>query len=208
MVQRFALVAGLAASLLSIPAVAQETALDCASAVWLEALAATPELGDAAAAQAPEDAPAWLTAELSDACSGETFALADFAGKTLFVEPMATWCVTCHGQLTRLKEAAAQIPEEDRGDIVLVALSSEVGLPHEALAEYAAGNDFPFIFAVMPAEMLRVMVEDLGQEIAVPPATPHLIVAADGTIGELRTGSTSVEDLLALFAAAGADAAP
>jgi hypothetical protein len=104
--------------------------------------------------------------------------------------------------LTRLQEAAAQIPDEEQGDIVLVALSSEVGLPREDLAAYVASNGFPFIFAVMSDEMLRAMVEDLGQEVAVPPATPHLIVAPDGTIGELRTGGTSAEDLLALFAEA------
>ncbi len=46
------------------------------------------------------------------------------------------------------------------------------------------------------------MAEELGQEVAVPPAMPHLIVAPDGTIGELRTGTASPEDLLTLFAEA------
>ena len=49
----------------------------------------------AACAQA-ETAPAnprpdWLTMPLTNARSGETFTLADFAGKTVFVHPMATW---------------------------------------------------------------------------------------------------------------------
>ena len=113
---------------------------------------------------------------------------------------MATWCPSCHGQLSRLKDAAATLPEEQREEIVFVALSTEGDLPREALAEYAATNEFPFIFAVMPADMLRAMADDFGQEIAVPPATPHLVIAPDGTVGDLRTGSSSVEDLLALFA--------
>jgi thiol-disulfide isomerase/thioredoxin len=112
---------------------------------------------------------------------------------------MATWCPPCRDQLARVKEAVAQIPEEEREEIVIVALSSEVDLPRETLADYATSNDFPFIFAVMPAEMLQAMADELGQEIAVPPATPHLIVAPDGTVGEIRTGSESPEDLLALF---------
>jgi thiol-disulfide isomerase/thioredoxin len=143
-----------------------------------------------------------MAAELIDACSGETFTLEDFAGKSIYLEAMATWCPPCRDQLARVKEAAAQIPEEERTDTVFVALSTEVDLPRETLAEYAAANDFPFIFAVMPAAMLQAMVEDLGQEIAVPPATPHVIVAPDGTVGEVHTGSAEPAEVLALLAAA------
>jgi thiol-disulfide isomerase/thioredoxin len=194
-------------------AAGQEAAVDCASAVWLAPLATAEAEADAddataAAEQEAEAAPAWMSAELTDACSGETFTLADFAGKTMYVESMATWCPPCRDQLARVKEAAAQIPADEREETVFVALSSEVDLPRETLAEYAASNDFPFIFAVMPAEMLQAMADDLGQEIAVPPATPHLIVAPDGTIGALRTGSEAPEDILAGLAEARETSAP
>lgn len=201
MVRRFVLAAALAAAgivpLVGAHSAAQDAAATCASAAWLEPMAAATPDGDPAPAESAS--PAWLTAELTDACSGETFTLADFAGKTAYVETLATWCPPCRDQLARVKEAAAQIPEEERGEIVFVALSSEVGLPRETLAAYAADNGFPFVFAVMPAEMLKAMADDLGREIAVPPATPHLIIAPDGTVGELRTGSTAPEDLLALL---------
>ncbi len=185
-----------------MPMLAQDVPTECASSIWLDPLAADQNAQDAPLTEISETAPAWLAMELTDACSGETFTLADFSGKTLFVETMATWCPPCRDQLARITEAAAQIPEEERGEIVFVVLSSEIDLPREELAEYAAANDFPFIFAVMPAEMLQAMAEDLGQEIAVPPATPHLIVAPDGTIGEVHTGPASPEDLLALLAEA------
>ena len=187
-------------------AATQEAAPACASALWLAPLAATPEAGDVAQELVAEDAPTWMTIELADACSGATFTLTDFAGKTVYIEAMATWCPPCRDQLARVKEATAQLPEEERDDIVIIALSSEVDLPRETLAEYAAGNEFPFIFAVMPVEMLQTMADELGQEIAVPPAMPHLIVAPDGSIGELHTGSASPEDLLTLFAEARAAA--
>jgi hypothetical protein len=194
-------------SFLSAPASgeAQESPADCASTFWLEAPEATPEPG---AAQIQEKRPVWLTTELTDACSGEAFTLADFAGKTLFIESMATWCGECYGQLTRVQDAASQIPEDERGDIVLVALSSEVGLPREDLARYAAETGFPLIFAVMPEDMLKAMVDDVGQAVAIPPAMPHLIVAPDGTIGELHTGGSSADELLALLADAQAASAP
>jgi thiol-disulfide isomerase/thioredoxin len=181
------------------PVLAQEAPAECASAFWLEALAAPEESDDTAVREITEPAPAWMKTELTDACSGAAFALADFVGKTVYIEAMATWCPPCRDQLVRVKEAAAQLPEEEREEIVVVVLSSEVDLARETLAEYAAANEFPFIFAVMPVEMLQSMADELGQEIAVPPATPHLIVAPDGAIGEIRTGSESPDDLLALF---------
>jgi len=179
---------------------AQDASDECASAFWLESLTTSEATNDTAARKITKPAPAWMTTELTDACSGETFALADFAGKTVYLEAMATWCPPCRDQLTRVKEATTQLSEEEREEIVIIALSSEIDLPRETLAEYASTNEFPFIFAVMPAAMLQAMADELGQEIAVPPATPHLIVAPDGTIGEVRTGSESPEDLLALFA--------
>jgi thiol-disulfide isomerase/thioredoxin len=205
MIVHFALIIALAVAgavplLEPMPVLAQDAPAECASAIWLDPLAADPEAHDALPTESTETAPTWLTVELVDACSGETFTLADFSGKTLFVETMATWCPPCRDQLVRITEAAAQIPEEERGEIVFVVLSSEIDLPREELAEYAAANGFPFIFAVMPVEMLQAMAEDLGQEIAVPPATPHLIIAPDGTIGEVHTGPASPEDLLALIA--------
>lgn len=194
-------------SFLSAPASvgAQESPANCASTFWLEAPEATPEPG---AAQSQEPSPVWLTTELTDACSGETFTLADFAGTTLFIESMATWCGECYEQLSRVQDAAAQIPAAEREEIVLVALSSEVNLPREDLARYAAETGFPMIFAVMSEAMLKAMVDDVGREVAIPPAMPHLIVAPDGTIGELHTGGSSAEELLALFADAQASSAP
>ncbi|MFN8592234.1 MAG: redoxin family protein [Thermomicrobiales bacterium] len=183
---------------------AQETTRDCASATWLEPLQ---KASDSASQAAPNDAPPWLAMELTDACSGTTFSLADFAGKTIYVEPMATWCTNCRAQLGRVREASAQIPEAERDDIVLVALSSEVELPREDLATYAAETEFPMIFAVMSADMLRAMVDDLGQEIAVPPAMPHFTIAPDGTVSDIATGEESPEALLARFAALEVDTA-
>jgi thiol-disulfide isomerase/thioredoxin len=187
---------------------AQDAPADCASALWLAPLAAPEETDDTTVREISEPAAAWMTTELTAACSGESFALADFAGKTIYIESMATWCPPCRDQLVRVKEAAAQIPEDEREEIVFVALSSEVDTPRELLAEYAAANDFPFIFAVMPAEMLQAMADDLGQEIAVPPATPHLIVAPDGTVGALRTGGEAPEDILAGLAEVRETSAP
>jgi hypothetical protein len=170
----------------------------CASDRWLAADIATPT----AASSVDVSLPVWMTTPLIDACSGTSFTLAELSGKTLYIEQMATWCVNCHGQLTRAKEAVTQLPPTEQENVVLIALSSEVDLPREDLASYVQKNDFPYISAVMSADYLRAMAEDLGREVAVPPAMPFVLVAPDGTISNLYTGGTSSEELLALIAAA------
>ena len=85
----------------------------------------------------------------------------------------------------------------------MVALSLETDLASQALAEYAAFNGCPCLFAVMPAEMLQAMAGSLGQDVSVAPATPHLLIYADGSVGPLRTGIEDSAALLDLFATAG-----
>lgn len=174
------------------------TETECASDRWLSANSAMP----AAASSTEASLPAWMTLPLTDACSGTSFALADLTGKTLYIEQMATWCINCHGQLTRAKEAVAQLTPTDQENVVLFALSSEIDLPREDLANYVQKNDFPYISAVMSADYLKAMADDFGREVAVPPAMPFVIVAPDGTISDLYTGGSSTDDLLALFEAA------
>ena len=179
-------------------ALAQDQSGLCASEAWLDAR----DGSDEPISEAATEAPSWMTAELIDACTGQPFTISDFSGKVLYVEAMATWCPPCRDQLGRVREALGQLPTAKQTETVVVALSSEVDLPREVLAQYAADNDFPFIFAVLPVEVLQEMADTLGQEIAVPPATPHLIVGSDGSLGALRTGSTAAEDILALLDAA------
>jgi thiol-disulfide isomerase/thioredoxin len=203
MTHRFVLIAAILVVMvfpaaLASRALAQEQSDLCASEVWLDARDAS----DEPIAEAAIESPSWLSAELIDACTGQPFTISDFSGKVLYVEAMATWCPPCRDQLGRVREAMAQLPPDQQAETVVVALSSEVDLPREALAQYAADNDFPFIFAVLPVEVLQEMANNLGQEVAVPPATPHLIVGPDGSAGDLRTGGTAPEDIVALLDAA------
>src|SRR5690349_17803814 len=68
--------------------------------------------------------PDWLNLTLVNARTGETFTLADFAGKTVYVEPMATWCTNCRRQMQTIIDLRNQLQRED---IVFVGISVEVG---------------------------------------------------------------------------------
>lgn len=131
------------------------------------------------------DRPAWQQLALTNARTGESFTLADFEGRPVFVEPMATWCTNCRQQLTNVREAKQQLANDD---VVFVALSVETNIDDATLASYADGSGFDWLFAVITPELLGQLAGEFGQTIANPPATPHFIIRPDGTYTELVTG--------------------
>lgn len=141
------------------------------------------------------DQPAWQTIALTDARSGESFTLADFAGKTVFVEPMATWCTNCRQQLNNV----AQIREQFGDDVVFIGLSLETNLSNEELARYAADQGFDWRFAVMTPDMLQALADTFGRTITNAPSTPHFVIRTDGTYTDLATGIDSPDQLVQII---------
>ena len=133
--------------------------------------------------------PAWQSLPLTNAQTGESFTLADFAGKTVYVEPFATWCTNCRQQMGNVNTARANFGD----DVVFIALSVETNIGNEALVEYANKYGFDFIYAVMSPDLLRELVALHGQSITNPPATPHFVIRADGSTTDLSTGIEDVE---------------
>jgi thiol-disulfide isomerase/thioredoxin len=134
----------------------------------------------------------WQLIEVTDT-GGETFTIADLAGRPVFVENFATWCSNCRKQLEATQAAAEQAGD----DAVFLALSVETELSVEDMAEYQEDNGFGAIrFAVMSPELLAAMDAAFGKTALNPPATPKVAVAADGAAGELVTGPESAEEIL------------
>ncbi|MCA0351788.1 MAG: TlpA family protein disulfide reductase [Chloroflexi bacterium] len=146
---------------------------------------------------------AWQRLPLINARTGESFTLADFYGKTIYVEPMATWCSNCRKQLTIVAETQAQLTNPD---VVFIGLSVETDLAANDLAAYADEAGFDWLFAVSTPELLRELTAVFGRTITNPPATPHFIIRPDGTTTELSTGIEPSDVLLSALQAAGATA--
>lgn len=139
------------------------------------------------------NAPEWTTIPLMNARTGETFTLADFAGKTVFVEPMATWCPNCRTQQGFVSQAMASLNSDD---FVFISLSVGENVSNEVLAGYADRNSFPQIFVVADTEISNALVEQFGFSIMSPPSTPHFTISPTGTISNLVTGSHRPEMLI------------
>ncbi len=162
---------------------------DMAEAIMDEAMS------DEDAAEAMMDLAAWQTLPLVDARTGESFTLADYSGRTVFVEPMATWCSNCRQQLTNVQQARTN---PMTADSVFVALSVETSLSDEELARYADQFGFDWTFAVATPEMLQALAEEFGRSVANPPSTPHFVISPDGSFTELFTGIQSADEIAAL----------
>ena len=143
--------------------------------------------------------PAWQHLALTNARTGESFTLADFEGKTIFVEPMATWCSNCRQQLNNVRDAKVQLEGDE---VVFIALSLETNIDDETLAQYANGSSYDWLFAVATPDLLKGLTEEFGRAIVVAPSTPHFIVRADGTNSELVTGIEPAGQIVAQIRAA------
>ncbi|MAS38128.1 MAG: hypothetical protein CL610_29295 [Anaerolineaceae bacterium] len=145
----------------------------------------------------PEDAarPAWQTIQLTNARTGETFTLADYAGKTVYVEPMATWCTNCRAQMNRVIPVYDALGND--GDYAFVSLSVGESVSDQVLADYADREGFDWIFAVAPPDMLAELTNAFGRAALTPPSTPHFLIYPDGTDSGLKTGPESTDDLRA-----------
>jgi cytochrome oxidase Cu insertion factor (SCO1/SenC/PrrC family) len=168
-----------------------------------EMMDATAPAGEEPAMDAPaEDAdaamaaplPAWGQLALTNAVTGEPFTLADFSGKTVFVEPMATWCTNCRAQLDNVSQARAGLDPEQ---VVFVALSVETTISDGELAAYARDNGYDWVFAVMTPEMLAELANSFGRTVTNPPSTPHFIIRPDGSVTDLATGIKSPDEIAA-----------
>ena len=172
------------------------------AALFVAAPLLTPHANAAPAAERP----AWHSLPLPDARTGQTFTLADFTGKTVYVEPMATWRTNRRHQMSVIRDQICAQVDPER--VAFVGLSVVTNLASETLASFTTTHGFEWTFAVMTPELLQELASTYGRTVTNPPAIPHFVIGPDGTTSGLSTGHHSADQLLAILAAAGAQAQP
>lgn len=142
-------------------------------------------------ASEPGATTAWATAQLSDV-DGEQFTIDGLAGKPVVVENFATWCSNCLRQLGDTQKAAAAAGD----DAVFLALSVETDIDPADVKAYAKEHGFANLrFAVMTPEFLAKTKEAFGTTALNPPATPKIVVDADGVAGKAVTGFETPDEI-------------
>jgi thiol-disulfide isomerase/thioredoxin len=158
--------------------------------------AAAPAESDAA--QDSANIPAWLSLPVTDARTGATFTLADFAGKTVWVEPMATWCTNCARQLPNVEAARIAL---DADQYVFVSFSVAENVDNATLAQYADEKGWNWTFAVATEALTQGMVDTFGRTVISPPSTPHFIINPDGSVSDIQTGTPGTDEIIAALQA-------
>lgn len=135
----------------------------------------------------------WFSVELTDAQTGQSFTMNDYAGKVVLVETMAIWCPTCARQASEVRNLHELLGHPD--DLVSVSLDVD---PHEdqaSLKEYVEELGFEWHFAVAPLEVARALGNLYSAQYLNPPLSPMLIIDRDGQVHQLGYGKKSAETL-------------
>ena len=139
----------------------------------------------------------WATATLTDVATGETFTIAELAGKPVFVEAMAIWCSNCRAQQGRFTEAFGKLAPGTASYVVLTVDPSETA---EDLARYKADRGFTGSYVVAGKELSKALEAEFGANVLNPPSVPLIFVAPDGTV-TFTTGAEAVDHIVELAGA-------
>ena len=146
-------------------------------------------------------AQAWATAPLVDVSTGETFRIADHAGKVILIESMAIWCSNCRAQQGDVMTALGRLPADS---VVYVVLDVDPNEDGDSLAAYREQHGFDGRYAIAGNDVGRALAADFGDQFLNPPSTPILIVGTDGRVTLTEYGHKSPDQLVALAEAHGA----
>lgn len=136
----------------------------------------------------------WFNMPLTDAQTGETFTIHDYAGKVVLVETMAIWCPNClmqNGAVQKLHTALGN-PE----DLISVSLDVDTHEDIAMLKEYAQSYGLDWHFAVAPLPVARALGNLYSAEYLNPPLAPMLLIDRAGNVHQLAYGIKDVETLL------------
>lgn len=135
----------------------------------------------------------WFSIELTDAQTGQTFTMNDYAGKVVLVETMAIWCPNCIVQATEVQNLHQLLGHPD--DLVSISLDVDLNEDQAALKKYAEEFGFEWHFAVAPLEVARALGNLYSAQYLNPPLSPMLIIDRDGDVHTLEYGKKSAETL-------------
>jgi cytochrome oxidase Cu insertion factor (SCO1/SenC/PrrC family) len=133
--------------------------------------------------------PPWTFVPLTDVNTGQTFQISDFKGKVVLIETMATWCPTCQGEMSQVKDLLTALgPDTD-----LIAISLDVDPNEDAalLKKYAVKNGFDWRIAIAPIEIGRFLSMNYDEAYLNPPEQGMLYLDRQGGVWGLPFGIKS-----------------
>jgi len=124
--------------------------------------------------------PSWFNLALTDVRTGENFKIADFSGKVVLLEDMATWCPNCLEQQKQVKEMLQQMGMLN--DLVVIGLGVDINENAALLKSYADQNGFDWKYAVATPEVARQISTLYGAQFLNPTPTPMMVIDRRGNV--------------------------
>ena len=140
------------------------------------------------------ESPAWFSAPLTDARTGQTFSVNDFKGKVVLVETMAMWCSNCLKQQNQVKVLHEALGMRD--DFVSIGLDIDPNENVDALKSYVEKQGFDWHYAVSPVDVSREIASLYGDQFLNPPSTPIVVIDRHGEAHPLPFGIKSADELM------------
>jgi len=156
--------------------------------------ASTPDPMSAPTEDAMMEAPAWFSAALTDARTGQAFSINDFNGKVVLVETMAIWCSNCLRQQGQVKALHEQLGARD--DFISIGLDIDPNETTDALKSYVESKGFDWLYAVPTKDVSREIAALYGDQFLNPPSTPIVVIDRHGDAHPLPFGIKSADDLM------------
>jgi thiol-disulfide isomerase/thioredoxin len=138
---------------------------------------------------------------MTDVTTGKTFKISDFSGKVVLVDTMATWCPTCQGEMSQVKQLPTLLGANS-GDLVRVSLDVDPNEDASLLKKYAAKNKFDWYIAIAPIEVGRFLSTNYDEGFLNPPLQPMLFIDRTGCVYGMPFGiksATSIQKTLASY---------
>lgn len=156
--------------------------------------------GDEDTAMKAKDTPPpsieWKEYELTDVRTGNSFKVADFAGKPVLLESFAVWCPSCKKQQNEVKA----LHEEVGDSVISIGLDADANEDAQQVLEYINENGYDWNYAISPSDFTQSLIAEFGVKIVNPPSAPVILVCPDGEAKLLENGVKDSDSLKASVA--------
>lgn len=139
----------------------------------------------------PSNPPVWMTIELNDVNSGETFTFQEFQGKPVLLESFAVWCPTC----TRQQQESKKFHDEVGDSVISISIDTDPNEDEERVRTHSQDNGFNWRYAVSPVSMTQSLIDEFGVRIINAPSVPMVLICEDGSFEILDSGVKKVPEL-------------
>lgn len=140
------------------------------------------------------ESPAWYSASLSDARTGQVFSIESLKGKVVLVETMAVWCSNCLKQQGQVKVMHETLGARD--DFVSIGLDIDPNEDADQLKGFVESQGFDWQYAISPVDVSRELSNLYGPQFLNPPSTPIVVIDRHGEAHPMPFGIKSADELL------------